>query len=312
MPVEIIVDSAVELVKTKYNKYDAGFTNQLLRKLLFLRQDGVPNRTIHLLPENLKKYWQTIYDKKQLQDLINAISQIPKTYISSLKIIDDEALSKPIKLDWVREHYFQEIINFSQWKNSSFFNQTYIQDPATFLSIHLLSPQKGEDIADLCASPGGKARLISQKIGEEGKLFCAEISERRSKRLKENLKDFNNVEIIVADSCQLTGYKFDAILLDVPCSNSGVFRRKPDAMWSFSSIKIDEIEEIQKKLLHHCATLIKKGGRIVYSTCSIDERENQLQIKNFLANFPTFSLEKEILLMPNNIHDGAYSALLTL
>ena len=128
------------------------------------------------------------------------------------------------------------------------------------MSLSFLKPQRAENIADFCAAPGGKARLIAQKIGDKGKLFCVEISRWRAERLKENLIHFNNVEFFIGDCLQVKKRSFDAILLDVPCSNSGVYRRKPDAMWNFSQENLQELCILQKKLLYHSALLVKKGG----------------------------------------------------
>ena len=311
MPPEMIVNSAVEIVKRKYNQYDAGFTNQLLRKAVKLRLEVKElDYNINLLPPKLRSYWKDIYKKEKLKSLVDIIAQPTESYVSTSSIINDDALGSPIDVEWVKGHYFQQILNFSKWKESDFFHKTYIQDPSTFLSINLLNPQPKEKIADLCAAPGGKARLIAEKIGNEGSLLCVDSSETRVNRLKENLKSFNNIQIEVADACKIKDCSFDAILLDAPCSNTGIFRRKPDAMWNFSIDKMKELIVIQKALLENAAPLLRKGGRLVYSTCSIDNQENQKQVYDFLKNNTSFKLEQEVTLMPNSSHNGAYSALL--
>ena len=102
----------------------------------------------------------------------------------------------------------------------------------------------------------------------------------------------------------------DAILGDVPCTNTGVFRRKPDARWSYNAQKLSELVEIQKNLLKAAAIQCKPKGRIIYSTCSLEAAENSLQVKDFLSNHANFTLVKEEQLLPNTDHDGAYAAYL--
>ena len=102
----------------------------------------------------------------------------------------------------------------------------------------------------------------------------------------------------------------DAVLLDVPCSNTGVLRRKPDAKWSFDLKKLSELTAIQSKILHQSSLALKPNGRLVYSTCSIEQDENDLQIKAFLQSHPNFTLVKKQLILPDENHDGAFAALL--
>ena len=96
----------------------------------------------------------------------------------------------------------------------------------------------------------------------------------------------------------------------MPCSNTGVIRRRPDAIWNFSEKKIRELVSIQKRILANSAKLVKPGGVLIYSTCSIEEEENSKQVEHFLSKNPTFKLEQERQLYPTLIHDGGYAALL--
>ena len=103
---------------------------------------------------------------------------------------------------------------------------------------------------------------------------------------------------------------FDAILLDVPCSNTGVIRRKADVRWSFTAKKLKELTDLQSRLLQANAALVKSGGRLVYSTCSIDPQENEQVVESFLQNNNDFELVESQTLYPNELHDGAFAALL--
>ena len=191
--------------------------------------------------------------------------------------------------------------------------QYYMQDSSTLLAPFLLAPRAGEAVADLCAAPGGKSLIIAEMLNGAGSLFSADRSEKRIERLRENLAEYTNVEIAVADAAMPAPSlysRFDAVLLDVPCSNTGVIRRRPDVRWNFSEAKLAELVALQRTILESAILTLKPTGRIVYSTCSIDPDENIRQVEAFLANHPDFSLIASRQLYPSVHHDGAYAALL--
>ena len=152
----------------------------------------------------------------------------------------------------------------------------YIQDPSTLLAPMLLAPQPGETIADLCAAPGGKSLILAEMLNGAGKLLCRDRSPERLKSIQENLRLWNNVQIEEGDAAAdaLPKHAWDAILLDVPCSNTGVIRRRPDVRWHFSLNKLQELVALQQRILENCADAVRPGGRIIYSTCSLEEEEN--------------------------------------
>lgn len=192
-----------------------------------------------------------------------------------------------------------------------------IQDPATLAAVRLLDPQPGETVWDACAAPGGKTILISERMRGEGRLTVSDRYPDRMDRLMENLSRLkvNWVDLRTIDlrSPQLAGLlpvrAYDRILLDVPCSNTGVLRRKPDARWRFNDDRLRDLIQLQSELLTVCADYLKPGGTLVYSTCSLENDENQGQIQRWLARHPDFRLEDEIFLFPpRTATDGAYAA----
>ncbi len=132
-------------------------------------------------------------------------------------------------------------------------------------------------------------------------------------RLKDNLKDVNvaSVQLMDATRPTLEESSVDAILLDVPCSNTGVIRRRPDVRRNFSEANLRRLLDVQRRILEASARLVRPNGRIVYSTCSIENDENSLQIREFLKTHPEFSLKEERQLYPTPEHDGAYAAALS-
>lgn len=201
----------------------------------------------------------------------------------------------------------------------------YVQDPSTAVAPDLLAPEPGEAVLDACAAPGGKAVILAERLGGRGSLTALDPHEDRLVRLRENLKRLGlpwvgvvriDATIVDADALRRADppapASFDAILLDVPCSNTGVIRRRPDARWAFSPRRVEKLVRTQAALLDRAATLLRPGGRIVYSTCSLEREENRDTIRSFLARTPGFSLVAERLLFPpDTATDGAYSALLS-
>jgi 16S rRNA (cytosine967-C5)-methyltransferase len=189
-----------------------------------------------------------------------------------------------------------------------------VTDPFAMNAVELLAPQPGEAVLDACAAPGGKTFLVAERMRAKGKLLAVDRDEQRLLRLQINLQrlgisDF--VETMKRDILDFTGNteKYDRILADVPCSNTGVIRRKPDVRWNFSLKSLARLTVIQAKMLAKLASLLKPGGRFVYSTCSLEPEENQLLISSWLKNNPGFSLlEERHFFPPESNTDGGYAA----
>jgi len=191
----------------------------------------------------------------------------------------------------------------------------YIQDPATRHSVDLLEPKPGERILDACAAPGGKAFLIAAALGSAENLLCTDSNEKRLPRLRENLERLHcgNTDIAVHDWTKPAPPEwhgaFDGILLDVPCSNTGVIRRRVDVRWRLQAPDIAKIATTQRKILENALPCLKPGGRMVYSTCSIEHEENLGQVEAFLADHPDFKLHSTRDALPfRDKTDGAFAA----
>jgi len=190
----------------------------------------------------------------------------------------------------------------------------YIQDPATRHAVELLDPQPGERILDACAAPGGKAFLIAAALGSAQGLVCTDSNEKRLPRLEENLARLHagKASVGIHDWSQpapaVWHQGFDGILLDVPCSNTGVIRRRVDVRWRLQAPDIDKIAITQRKILENAVPCLKPGGRIVYSTCSIEHTENLGLVEGFLADHPEFTLVSSREALPfRDLTDGAFA-----
>lgn len=191
----------------------------------------------------------------------------------------------------------------------------YIQDPATRHAVELLDPQPGERILDACAAPGGKAFLIAAALGSAENLLCTDSNEKRLPRLQDNLARLHcgKAAIAVHDWTKPAPAEwigaFDGILLDVPCSNTGVIRRRVDVRWRLQAPDIAKIAITQRKILENALPCLKPGGRLVYSTCSIEHEENLGQVEAFLAGHPDFKLHSTREALPfRDQTDGAFAA----
>jgi 16S rRNA (cytosine967-C5)-methyltransferase len=191
----------------------------------------------------------------------------------------------------------------------------YIQDPATRHAVELLDPHPGERILDACAAPGGKAFLIASAMGSADNLFCTDSNEKRLPRLQQNLERLHcgSAEIAVHDWTRPAPEAwlgaFDGILLDVPCSNTGVIRRRVDVRWRLQAPDIPRIAITQRRILENALPCLKPGGRIVYSTCSVEAEENHDLVAAFLIDHPELKLVRTRDALPfRDQTDGAFAA----
>ena len=190
-------------------------------------------------------------------------------------------------------------------------------DPAAIQAVELLDPQPGDHILDACAAPGGKTALIAERMRLKGQLVAMDLRADRLPRLRANLERLGCAEfvkVVQGDARRLRPEsfgRFDRILLDVPCSNTGVIRRKPDVRWRFSKAGLTRLGAAQRELLERAAGLVKRGGCIVYSTCSLEPEENNLLISAWLKSHPEFRLQSSRQSFPpSSGQDGAYAVLL--
>lgn len=172
-----------------------------------------------------------------------------------------------------------------------------VQDEGSQLIVHLMNLVPGQSVLDLCAGAGGKTLAIAAQLNNKGRVLATDTVGWRLKRAKERLKRAGafNVELRELDSLQDKWLKrqkerFDAVLVDAPCSGSGTWRRNPDQKWNIAKEDIWNLTQLQKTLIEAGASLVKKGGHLVYATCSLLCEENQDVVTAFLETHPEFTL----------------------
>lgn len=174
-----------------------------------------------------------------------------------------------------------------------------VQDESSMLVAHALQPQPDETILDMCAAPGGKTTHIAMLMKNTGKVVACDLHAHRLALVKENIKrlGLTNIELMETDATQLPAEwqdRFDRILLDAPCSGLGVLNRRADSRWHKHKQDIPALVALQAELLATAARVVKPGGRIIYSTCTLTHEENRMQIDHFLATHPNFYLDTNL------------------
>jgi 16S rRNA (cytosine967-C5)-methyltransferase len=196
-----------------------------------------------------------------------------------------------------------------------------IQDPTAAEAMALLKPQPGWNIADLCAAPGGKSIALAMLMQDTGTILASDNDIDRLQKVRQNIDRMrlNAVEVVKPKDIDHKIHKLkklDAIVLDVPCSNTGVLARRVEARWRLQKSTLDALLNTQQQLLIKAAELCRSKTHIVYSTCSIEPEENQQQIQHFLSQYPAIALVREKLTLPalktQHLfdHDGGYVAVL--
>jgi 16S rRNA (cytosine967-C5)-methyltransferase len=166
----------------------------------------------------------------------------------------------------------------------------FVQDPGSTLVTHYAAIPQGAVVADLCAAPGGKSLELSRTAGL---VLASDRSPQRLLRLLENRLrlEANNVRVAVGDARHPIVREVDAVLIDVPCTGTGTFRRHPDARWRLKVSDLSVMAALQASILRAAAKVVKPGGLLIYSTCSLEPEENDAQVEDFLARNPEWSLE---------------------
>ncbi len=318
---ESAVNVAVAVVKKRRGKQEAGFVNAVLRRAAEMTPD-FPDTSEQVLPPALLKIWRKNFSPAELDNLTKAfLTPAGNTFrcrryheLNAQECGELEAT--PVKTP-VRNSYWQycscknpaAVWRHPDWEKGRF----YFQDPATCGAMSMPDYSKVKSVLDICAAPGGKALMAAEMLPSDGRITAADRSARRQQLTSENFIRWgiDNYRIITASPWEYTEDLglFDLVIADVPCSNTGVFRRRPDALWRYNPAGQEELHALQRKLLEHAAGRVAPHGQLLYSTCSIEAGENSVLAAAFAVGNPDFELRSEVKLLPSPEHDGAYGAL---
>ena len=266
------------------------FGTKLTRQICFA---GNRRPGIYIRPNRLKITAQKLAEKFRQADI-------------DLEIVADEPM---IKIKSPRA--VTELPGFAQGLFS-------VQDITASQAVKLLNPQPNWTIIDICAAPGSKTTQLAELTGDEARIIATDIDSRRLEKVKDNTArlGINSVSIVAYEQLQRTAAEigpFDSVLLDVPCSNTGVLAKRPEVRYRIKPKAVKDLTKIQSRLLDTAAAMIKPHGKICYSTCSIQNCENSELVKHFLKKTPNFELQSEQLTLPSAAepgHDGGYVAII--
>lgn len=282
--------------------------NGVLRNLLRRREEfeaklaAAPLAERESFPNALVKRWIERYGAANAEALAKWHNTPAETWLA-YPPCDDEPDGRFVRLERGRR-----VNGVEGYSEGAFI----VQDPATAGAVELLDVKPGMTVLDFCAAPGGKSVQIAWRLKGHGRLVAQEVNPRRLARLRENIARLRLDQVQVVDKAP-TGEggataQFDRVLADVPCSNTGVLRRRPDARWRWEPAHLKQLAALQAEILSRAAAHVAPGGLLVYSTCSNEPEENGEQVAAFLAAHPEFSevARRESLPFETG-HDGAFA-----
>ena len=311
-----IVWEATELAKKKYGVPISKFINGTLRNYLrnkdleLKRLDDEKNyEVLYSIPKWFYDTLEKQYGNDNLKQAITSLKKIPylSVRVNKLKYSEEEfeefLKEKDIqiikKVDTVYYVNSGLIINSEEFKTG----KIIAQDASSYLAAKNLGTMPNELVLDICAAPGGKTAVLAENMENIGEIIAIDIHQHKIKLIDTNMKKLgiDIVKAIIMDARNVNkqGRKFDKILVDVPCSGYGVIRKKPEILYFKNRESVEELAKLQLEILNSAADILKDGGKLIYSTCTITDEENTNNIKKFLEERKEFKVEK--LYIPENV-----------
>lgn len=305
------INESVEIAKLSLGSRTGDLVNAIMRNLQRdlddLPKPQFKDRTKLVAvtfshPEWLVKRWTKRFGEREAFQLMQANNRRPfyyvrvntlRTKLENFKLRMTKSDIPFTESDWLPGFFSVESVApfiTKGWLKKGF---CQVQDIAAGFAPTILDPQKGESIHDLCAAPGTKSIMMSDMMEAEGTILAVDISSERLDRLAESALEHHaeNIRVRRADVTELELAEADGVLLDAPCTGTGVMSKRADLRWRRDEESLKDIVERQARLLDSAANMVKKGGRLVYSTCSLEEEENFGQIEKFLKRDKRFELE---------------------
>jgi len=317
IPAHAAVDEAVRIAKKRGHAGIGGLVNGVLRGLL---RDGLEAELpghlsaierislLHSHPEWLVERWVAEYGERKAEEICAANNEPPhvSARVNEMKGTREELLAKmkeagveaaPSPLAREGAIAFKAgNLGYSAWYEAG---EMTIQDESSMLVAAVADPRPGMRVLDCCAAPGGKATHMAEKMRGEGEVIANDVHPHKEVLIKLQAErlGLRNVRTMTGDAMNLSEtvkpLSCDVVLLDAPCSGLGVIRRKPEIKWNKTADDIRSLSGLQGKLLEQAASLVKPGGILVYSTCTIAPEENENTVRTFLSDRPDFALDPD-------------------
>lgn len=343
VPSFAVVNESVEIAKKYINSKAGSVVNGVLRNILRtdlneINSDNSKDGELafkYSFPKWLVKIICGQYGNVKGEEILNGLNERPSVTVrvNALKISYDDALEK------LRENGYDVqkgiiakdaiiIEKGSSIENNLMFNEGYItvQDESAMLTAPLMDLKEGNLAIDMCSAPGGKSTHMAEIMKNKGEIISCDVYDNKLKIINENAKrlgaeiiktEIRNGEVLYDE---LINYA-DAVLADVPCSGLGIIRKKPEIKWNKTKKDLQDLIKIQRNILQNASKYVKKGGNLVYSTCTINKGENEENIRWFLEKNSEFEIEpielgsvdniikhKEgfVTILPNKYMDGFF------
>jgi 16S rRNA (cytosine967-C5)-methyltransferase len=292
VPAHAAVDESVELAKRAGRGH--GLVNAVLRRavrelpeMLAALSDDTPETAAiaHSHPEWIVRLWWETLGPEQTRALLRRDNEPAESAVRVNALVrpggpESKVLSGPF-----------DVVGSDEFKRG----EITPQSRASMLVSHVVDPQPGERVLDLCAAPGGKTTHLAALMGNVGEIVAVERHAGRAKALRSTVERMRTsiVTVVEADAAQPRpdGDRFDRVLADPPCSALGTLQARPDARWRGDPARVDELAALQGRILDAAADAVRPGGVLVYSTCTISPAENEDQAEALLARRPDFAAE---------------------
>lgn len=314
IPAHAAVNEAVEIAKRRGHKGIASMVNGILRSIL---RQGIPStadiknpverlsiETSH--PHWLVERWVESYGLDETAAMLheNNIPPVQTVRVNTTRATVKEVLVS-LEAEGVKAQQSDMIPECIHLTNGTAARTTAfkeglitIQDESSMMPANVLAPQPGMKVLDMCAAPGGKTTHIAELMDNQGSILAMDLHPHKLDLIDENTA---RLGLDIVQTAPIDGRKaaeflakdsFDAVLVDAPCSGLGVMRRKPDIKYTKREEDLESLQNIQLAILDNAAQVLKPGGRLVYSTCTVDKRENEGTVEAFIAAHPEMEREE--------------------
>ncbi|OEF99083.1 16S rRNA (cytosine(967)-C(5))-methyltransferase [Vulcanibacillus modesticaldus] len=320
IPPHAAVNEAVNIAKKWGHKGISGMVNGVLRNILRNKEeiripDDLPTAKRIALeyshPEWLVELYIDNFGIEETIDIcrVNNLAPYHSIRVNTLKTTKDEMI-KILKNELgegveINPSLLSEQgirikgggnLAHTKWYKEGLFS---VQDESSMLVAEVLAPKPNMVVLDATAAPGGKTTHIAEKMQNKGRIIASDLHKHKIKLINEHQErlGIDIIETIQSDARELNNHYrqiFDRILLDVPCSGLGVIRRKPDLKWVKAEKDIKDLVQVQEEILEEVAPLLKSGGVLVYSTCTLVREENQEMVKKFIEKHPEFQFDHSL------------------
>ncbi|MCF0186370.1 MAG: 16S rRNA (cytosine(967)-C(5))-methyltransferase RsmB, partial [Bacteroidaceae bacterium] len=317
-------DEYVKLTKKRGFQGLSGFLNGVLRNVARGSEKPLeyPDLSVkYSMPEWIIEKWGQDYGTQKAEEICKNLLEPQKGLPVRINraVIEPEELKRLLETENISCELDTEIneaaylSDFDSVGNIKAFNEGlfYVQDYSSMQVVHFAEIKSGINILDVCAAPGGKALHAAECLKGTGKVTARDLTEKKVSIIRENIQKsgLKNIEAQVWDATvkdEAAVNCYDLVMADVPCSGLGIIRKKPDIKYHESLEQTEELVKLQAQILDTVSNYVKKGGTLMYSTCTINKQENELQMASFVKAHPEFEIVFDRQLFPSEKQDGFY------